>query len=441
MLFHSIIYLIIFLPFVFSVYFLLRKFTDNDGKYFIIFSGIFFYGWWNVNFTPLIICSVLFNYFISQKIINLENNSKKKVILLTGIAFNILYLGIFKYTDFVIDNLNYIFELNIQNFDLPFPLAMSFFTFQTIAYLVDCYDGEVEKGSLKDYSLFIIFFPQLIAGPIVRYNNMMSQFNTIQNKWINSKNLLLGLTIIAIGLFKKVILADNLSINVDYGFENYDTINFVESWIVSFSFTLQLYFDFSGYIDMATGSALLFNILLPKNFDSPFKATSLIEFWKKWHITLFNFLMNYIYFPILRSLQKVNYFNAMIVTLLVFIISGIWHGPSYGYILFGTLHGLGLIVNHTFNKFNLFKMNKIIGWLITINYVNFTLIFFRCENLDSALSIIKSMLDINNISFKTNFFDNYYIVIVYVLSLIIVFFFKNVNFLIENYFEKKEHIK
>ena len=226
MLFHSLTYLLLFLPVVFTLYFLVRKFTYNDGKILLIFSGIFFYGWWNINFTPLIVISVLFNYYISKKIVDLENKKKKKIILLSGIFCNIIYLGVFKYTDFIISNLNYLFKFNIETFGLPFPLAMSFFTFQTIAYLVDCYDNEIKIKSLKDYSLFIIFFPQLIAGPIVKFNNMMPQFNLGENKSINAKNILLGLIIILIGLFKKVILADNLSINVDYGFNNYESINF-----------------------------------------------------------------------------------------------------------------------------------------------------------------------------------------------------------------------
>ncbi len=438
MLFHSLIYLLLFLPSVFTLYFLLRRLTNNDGKILLIFSGIFFYGWWNVKFTPLIICSVLFNYYVSKVIINLENKKKKKLILFFGIFCNIVYLGIFKYTDFIINNLNYFFHSNIETFGLPFPLAMSFFTFQTIAYLVDCYDGEVKIKSLKDYSLFIIFFPQLIAGPIVKFNNMMPQFNSSKNKSINTKNILLGLTIILIGLFKKIVLADNLSINVDYGFNNFESINFIESWITSFSFTFQIYFDFSGYIDMATGSALLFNILLPKNFDSPFKATSLINFWKSWHITLFNFLMNYVYFPILRSLHKINFVNAMFVTLIVFIISGIWHGPTYGYIIFGTLHGIGIIINHTFNKINIFKINKFLGWLLTITYVNLTMIFFRCENLESAFGIIKSMIGHNGFGFRTNFFDDYFLIFVYISSVAISLFFKNINYLIDNYYETKK---
>ena len=438
MLFHSFNYLVIFLPSVFTIFFLIRKFSEDDGKIFLIFSGIFFYGYWNIKFIPLIIFSILFNFFLSQKIKTIDNKKKRKVILLLGIFCNVFYLGIFKYTDFVIVNLNYFFNLDINVLGLPFPLAMSFFTFQTIAYLVDTYDNEIKNHTLKEYSLFIIFFPQLIAGPIVRFNNMVSQFNSFDSKFIYKKNIILGLTIILIGLFKKLVLADNLSINVDYGFNNYESINFIESWISSLSFTFQLYFDFSGYIDMATGSALLFNILLPKNFDSPFKASSLISFWKCWHITLFNFLMNYIYFPILRSLKEINFFNAMFVTLIVFIISGIWHGPTWGYIIFGTLHGIGMIINHIFNRINLFNMNKFCGWFLTIIYVNFTLIFFRSENFNTALSIIKSMIGVNGFELNTFFFDSYFMISIYILTIVIIFFFKNINYLIDTYFKKEK---
>ncbi len=436
MLFSSVHYLLFFLPLVFILYFLQRRFTNSDGKIILILAGLLFYGWWNVNYAPLIVFSIFFNYLLFTKIISSEEKKKKKFLLLFAIFCNVLYLGIFKYTDFVIKNLNYFFKLDIELFNLPFPLAMSFFTFQTIAFLVDAYDDEIKNINLKKYSLFIIFFPQLIAGPIVKYNNMMSQFDSFENKNINLNNILLGLTIIAIGLFKKVIIADNLSINVDFGFENYNQINFIESWITSLSYTFQLYFDFSGYIDMATGSALLFNILLPKNFDSPFKATSLIDFWKRWHITLFNFLMNYIYFPILRSFKNINFINAMIITLFVFIISGFWHGPSWGYVIFGTLHGVGLVINHIFNKISLFKLHKALSWCLTIIYVNFTLVFFRSENLQSAFSIIKSMFGFNGLKYKTNYFDDLLIIIISIAAFTICIFFKNVNYLIENFYKK-----
>jgi len=234
------------------------------------------------------------------------------------------------------------------------------------------------------------------------------------------------------------VLSSGLELNVDSGFNNYLDLNFIEAWIVSLSFTFQLYFDFSGYIDMATGSAILFNIRLPQNFDSPFKATSLINFWHRWHITLFKFLMNYIYFPWIRSLKKITYTKAMFVTFCVFIISGIWHGPTWGYVMFGVLHGIGLIINHTFNRLNLFKLHFLFGWFLTMFWVNLTQIFFRSKDLDTAIYISKTIFGLNGLNFYTNMFNNYFTILSTIAALIIVFCFKNTNYLIENHFKKSE---
>jgi D-alanyl-lipoteichoic acid acyltransferase DltB (MBOAT superfamily) len=372
---------------------------------------------------------------MSNLIININDQVRKKRLLLLSIFLNVFYLGIFKYTDFIIQNINTLIGSDIEKFNIPFPLAMSFFTFQTIAFLVDCYDEEIKKNDLKKYSLFIIFFPQLVAGPIVKYNDMIPQFENPKNQLINKNNIVLGLFVIIIGLFKKIVIADTLSINVDDGFNNYLELNFVESWIISLSFTLQIYFDFSGYIDMATGSAILFNIRLPQNFDSPFKASSLINFWHRWHITLFKFLMNYIYFPWIRSLKKITYSKAMFVTFCVFIISGIWHGPTWGYVMFGILHGVGLIINHTFIRLNLFKIPSFVGWFLTMFWVNLTQIFFRSKDLDTAIYISKSIFGLNGFEFKTNLLNDYLILSASITALIIVFCFKNTNYLIENHFK------
>ena len=206
-------------------------------------------------------------------------------------------------------NLKSFKSININQINLPFPLAISFVTFQTIAHLVDCYNGKIEKNSLARFSLFIIFFPQLIAGPIVKYRHMMTQFCDDNSRNFNLKNFNLGLIIILIGLFKKILLADNLAFLVEYGFTYPTNLSFYESWLTSLCFTFQIYFDFSGYIDIATGIALLFNIRLPQNFDSPYKSTSIINFWQRWHITLSHFLTNYIYFPWAKSLKNVNFIN------------------------------------------------------------------------------------------------------------------------------------
>jgi D-alanyl-lipoteichoic acid acyltransferase DltB (MBOAT superfamily) len=314
---------------------------------------------------------------------------------------------------------------------LPFPLALSFVTFQTIAYLVDCYDGNILKHNIKKYSLFIIFFPQLIAGPIVRYNNMISQFEDKKNALINYKNIYIGLVVIAIGLAKKILIADNLSVIVDQGFNLQQQLSFLESWLVSISFTFQIYFDFSGYIDMATGIALLFNINLPRNFDSPFKASGIINFWQRWHITLSTFLTNYIYFPISRSLNELTFIKSMIITMVVFLIAGLWHGPSWLFIAFGGLHGLGLVVNHSFRKISSFRLNKIFSQFITFNFVNFTLIFFRAESFESSANIIKGMFVLKDINGLVNIFTPTNSIIAFVASFLICFLFKNTHYIIE----------
>ena len=310
---------------------------------------------------------------------------------------------------------------------------MSFFTFQTIAYLVDCYDGNIKKTRFTQYSLFIIFFPQLIAGPIVKYNHMMSQFDDQNNRLINRQNLNLGLVIILIGLFKKIILADNLAIFVENGFSGSQSLEFFASWLTSLSFTFQIYFDFSGYVDMATGIALLFNIRLPVNFNSPYKATSIINFWQKWHITLANFLTNYIYFPWVKSLRKVNFLKIMAIIFFVFLIAGIWHGPSWLYVVFGALHGFGLIVNHVYRKLFDYRFNKYIACFFTFNYINLTFVFFRSNNLDNALNIINGMLGFNGFELNNYFGDKIYIMTTLLLAAIVVFCFKNTSYLINKF--------
>jgi D-alanyl-lipoteichoic acid acyltransferase DltB (MBOAT superfamily) len=317
--------------------------------------------------------------------------------------------------------------------NLPFPLAMSFFTFQTIAFLIDCYDDNIKKTSLIQHSLFIIFFPQLIAGPIVKYNHMMPQFNDEKNRFFNQRNFSLGLVIILIGLSKKILLADNLAGFVDYGFSDHQNLEFFGSWLASLCFTFQIYFDFSGYIDMATGIALLFNIELPQNFDSPYKARSIINFWQRWHITLSNFLMNCLYFPWIKSLKKTNFLNAMIVTFFVFIIAGIWHGPSWLFVIFGALHGIGIIINHSFKKLFQFKINKYVSCFLTFNYINLTFIFFRSENLDNATNIIRGMLGFNGYNFSSFTEDKVFIILILLVSMLISFFNKNTNYLIEKF--------
>ena len=433
MLFHSPFFLFLFLPVILFLYFITSKYSKSAYEYILVFAGIFFYAYWDIFLSPIIIGSIIFNYYFSKTIKEKPDDKSKRKLLIIAIIFNIIWLAIFKYTDFIIQNLNVLFNSNIDQINLPFPLAISFVTFQTIAHLVDCYNGKIEKNNLVRYSLFIIFFPQLIAGPIVKYRHMMTQFCDDNNRNFNFKNFNLGLIIILIGLFKKIFLADNLALIVEYGFTNPSSLSFYESWLTSLCFTFQIYFDFSGYIDIATGIALLFNIKLPQNFDSPYKSTSIINFWQRWHITLSHFLTNYIYFPWAKSLKNVDFLNTMIITFLVFVIAGFWHGPSWLYVIFGSLHGLGLVINHTFRRFFNYRMSSLLACFLTFNYVNFTFVFFRSKNIEDALNILRGMFGANGYGYPD--FSNFsvYIILILLLSVIITFVSKNTNYLIENF--------
>lgn len=431
MLFHNPVFLFLFLPVVLVLYYYASKFSKLSYEYFLILAGFFFYAWWNIYLSPIIIISIIINFYFGNLIKKTFEKNFRKKILIFSIFLNILFLATFKYVDFIIDNVNYLFNFDIHSLNLPFPLAISFFTFQIIAYLVDCYNGIIKKTRLTQFSLFVIFFPQLIAGPIVKYNHMMSQFDNDSNRFINKQNLYLGLIIILIGLLKKVILADNLAVFVDNGFANTQDLKFYASWLTSLSFTFQIYFDFSGYVDMATGVALLFNIKLPLNFNSPYKATSVINFWQKWHITLANFLTNYIYYPWVKSLKKVNFFKIMFIIFCVFLIAGLWHGPSWLFVIFGALHGLGLISNHLYRKLFEYKLNKYIACFLTFNYINLTFVFFRSSSLEDSINIIKGMLGMNGVEYLNYFENKIFIITVLLVAIIISFAFKNTNYLID----------
>tara|TARA_B100000575_G_scaffold290185_1_gene293376 strand:+ start:5196 stop:6515 length:1320 start_codon:yes stop_codon:yes gene_type:complete len=430
MLFHNPSFLFIFLPIVFFAYFV---FTKKIRFWLLIVSGFIFYAAWNIKLSPLILFSIIINFFVCRFLIKNHNKVVKKRILVASIIFNITYLGIFKYADFFILNINTLINTNFELWKLPFPLALSFVTFQTIAFICDCYEDDIKDFSFKKYALFIIFFPQLIAGPIVKFNMMINQFESDKNEIINFKNIIIGLIVLSIGIIKKVFIADNLSIFSDQLFALNDNLNFFETWIGTFCFTFQIYFDFSGYIDMATGIALLFNIRLPLNFNSPYKATGIIDFWQRWHITLTSFLTNYIYTPILRSFKNLNFFKSMIATLIVFLIAGLWHGPSWLFVIFGAIHGIGLIINHIYRRFFKFEINTVISRVLTFLYINFSFVFFRSESLDDAFIILERMMGIGlfkNIEyFKLDMTHN--TLVAFSASLLICFFLKNTNWLIE----------
>ncbi len=429
MLFYTKEFILLFLPITLFFYYFVSKY-NLCKKIILILLSLAFYSWWNIYYLPLILFSVLVNFALGNKIKKSVN--KKSFYLGLAITFNILLLFSFKYVDFFIDNLNLLTNTSIDNLNLPFPLGISFYTFQIITYLVDCYYSEIKDNKFRNFFLFVVFFPQLIAGPIIKYNYFKGQIDSKVANIFNIDNFIKGAFIFLIGFIKKVYLAHNLSIYVDKGFENLNELNFITAWITSFSFLFQFYFDFSAYVDMALGCALMMNIVLPKNFNSPLKAVNVIDFWKRWHITLTNFLMNYIYFPILTSRREITFTFSMMVTLFVFLLAGFWHGPAWTFLFFGLLHGLGVVFNHIVAKIFDYKINKALSIFLTLTYVNITFIFFRSENLSEGFNFLEKMffnIDLSKILelFHHDLIGNNFHYLIFIASFLVIFLFKNSN--------------
>jgi len=396
MLFNSFEYILLFLPVTFFVYFGLNKAKLVQlSKGWLVFASLFFYSFWNIKYLPLILCSMLFNYSIGSTLnnpTNLKLKINRKMVLAFGITCNLLLLGYYKYFDFFISNINLALNNHFNLLHIILPLGISFFTFTQIAYLVDAYKQEVKEADLLNYALFVTFFPHLIAGPILHHREMMPQFSKLKNKVINHKNISAGIFLFTIGLMKKVIIADALIPIVNQGFDVAKTLNFFEGWFTSLSYAIQLYFDFSGYTDMALGTAMMFNIFLPKNFNSPYKAFDIQDFWRRWHITLSRFLKNYIYIPLGGNrLGKFKTYRNLFVT---FLIGGIWHGAAWTFVIWGTLHGFAIIINRIWQKFKI-PIHPFISVASTLIFVNVCWVFFRANNFDSALKVLKGMFGFN----------------------------------------------
>ncbi len=386
----------IFLPLVLTGFYTIGRVSNNKiATVWLTGSSLFFYGYWNPAYVSLIICSVIFNYIIGFSLSDLtKKENLRKFILVVGIIANLSLLGYYKYANFFINNINMIFsrELNIDKIILP--LAISFFTFQQIAFIVDAYKQEIKEYNFLHYCQFVTFFPQLIAGPIVHHKQIMPQFSLKETYFLNHKNISMGLLIFVIGLLKKCVIADTFAFWVNTGFNDPLSLSTIQAWATSFSYTFQLYFDFSGYADMAIGSALLFNIKLPINFDSPYRSKSIQEFWRRWHITLSNFLRNYLYIPLKGSTKGSSrtFINLMITMLL----GGLWHGAGWLFIIWGGLHGFALVIQRLWSKTGI-KMPNFVAWFITFNFINICLVFFRSKSFPDALIMLKSMFVIDEV--------------------------------------------
>lgn len=397
MLFNSYEFLLVFLPITWVIFRLVARLRAPAAAMItLVTASLVFYGYWNPKLVLLLLLSVAFNYGWSTWLD--RSRAHAKLLLAIGIGANLALLGYFKYTNFLLENLSQVGLVPQMKRNIVLPLGISFFTFVQVAYLVDIYTGAARRGSLLRYVTFVTFFPQLIAGPIVRYREIVPCYGSLRLCAMSHRNLAVGLGLIALGLFKKTVLADTLSPWVDDAFGTTDRLSFIEAWGASLAYAFQIYFDFSAYSDMAIGVARLFNVDLPINFRSPYKATSIIDFWRRWHITLSRFLRDYLYIPLGGNRRGVarQYLNLLATMLL----AGLWHGAGWTFVLWGGLHGVYLAINHMFRRIGRrleWHVPAWAGWAVTFACVNVAWVFFRADSITRAVDIVKGMMGMNGI--------------------------------------------
>jgi alginate O-acetyltransferase complex protein AlgI len=403
MLFNSFIFLFAYLPITLVGYLILNaKNLEISSKIWLTVASLFFYAYWKLAFLPIIVVSILVNYLVGGHLGRISicksqparsGNAYAKRVLISGVLFNLGLLGYFKYADFFISNISMAFAQSIPLLHIALPLGISYYTFQQIAFLVDSYRGEIEENNLLNYSLFVSFFPQLIMGPIIYYKEMMPQFKDVQNRVLNWNNVYIGFFFIGVGLFKKVVIADTFAVWVTEGYADPASLSFFSAWKASLSYSIQLYFDFSAYTDMAIGVARILNINIPQNFNSPYLSLSIQDFWRRWHITLGRFLRDYIYIPLGGNRKgRLRTYTNLFVT---FLIGGIWHGAGWTFVVWGALHGAALCIHRFWNRLGL-RMPRGIAWLTTFLFVNAAWVVFRADSIATAGKVLWAMLDISN---------------------------------------------
>lgn len=381
MLFNSLVYSLFFLPITALLYSGLKRYNITASKIFMVVVSAYFYTYITYDGIATLALSCLISYC---SYLAIRKSYRKKIAMSVGVAANVILLCMIKYNHFIPEGFS---DQTDWLHTYGMPLAISFFTFQQISFLVDAYKGKIERVNIIDYLYYTLFFPKMIAGPITRWQSLMPQ--TSSREIVKSTMVLLGLTVLSIGLFKKVVLSGLFSRYADIGYANTATLNFVEAWITSLSYTAQIYFDFSGYSDIAIGSALLLGIRLPDNFNSPYKAVNIRDFWNRWHISLSTWLRDYVYIPLGGSRKGIP--RTLANLLITFLISGAWHGSELNFIIWGLMHGVATAINVLWDKAGL-RMPSFAGWFITIIFINFSWIPFRADSVLSAYEIGKAML-------------------------------------------------
>ena len=421
MLFNSYEFIFAFLPITLLGYFIFNHFHKNSiAKGWLVLCSLFFYGYFNFSYLWIILTSIAVNYLISfyfEKNKTPQKTMLRKVLFGLGLALNIGLLFFYKYLDFIFDTVGNIFNSDPIHLGLILPLGISFFTFQQVSFLIDSYRGQAKTYNILDYSLFVTFFPQLIAGPIVLHSEVIPQFENPKNLRFNMDNFAKGLFVFSRGIAKKVLVADNFGKIVSFGYANISGLSSFEAILTILAYTFQIYFDFSGYCDMASGIAYMFNIELPMNFNSPYKARNISDFWKRWHMTLTRFLTHYIYFPLGGS--RCSSVRTCFNILVVFLVSGIWHGAGFTFILWGLMHGIAQVIYRLLRK-PIDRIPFAITWFVTFVFVNLAWVYFRAETITDANNMImhifsggfsldfeitETMLNIVPISIVTNILD------------------------------------
>lgn len=410
MLFNSYIFIAVFLPAAVAAVWLAKCYlSHNAALAALTLASLFFYAWWNPPYVILLLASIAANYLIGRQVRHFKGvgrRSAARILTILGVGANLGIIGYYKYADFFVTNIDGLTGLDFTIGVVLLPLGISFFTFQQIAYLVDSYREQVQPHNFLDYAMFISFFPQLIAGPIVYHGEMLRQLHGEFALRFTSNDVAIGLTIFTMGLFKKVVLADGMATYATPGFDAVEAgavLNFLEAWSAALAYTLQLYFDFSGYSDMAIGLGRIFGLRLPVNFNSPYKADNIIEFWRRWHMTLSRFLRLYLYVPLggNRRGPYRRWLNIMITMLL----GGLWHGAGWTFVVWGGLHGCYLAVNHLWRYLRTTVMGgvpitspeRFAGFALTFVAVVVAWIFFRAESFTGALAMLEGMAGLNGI--------------------------------------------
>lgn len=421
MLFNSYAFVLLFLPVTLLIFFVLGKYGRSLATLWLFAASLFFYAWWNPAYVGLLLASVSSNYALGRAIVRERARGREtlhRAILILGIALDLGLLGYYKYANFFVTNVSSLLNDGWHIDRIILPLGISFFTFTQIAFLVDAFRGEVKESNFIHYGLFVTYFPHLIAGPLLHHKEVMPQFAQPATYRVDWENVAVGLSLFAFGLFKKVVLADGIAPFANVVFAAVyrgETPTSMEAWGGALAYTFQLYFDFSGYTDMALGISCLFGVRLPLNFNSPYKAVNIIDFWRRWHITLSRFLRDYLYFPLggNRKGRLRRYLNLMATMLL----GGLWHGAGWTFLIWGGLHGIYLAINHAWHGLrdqlgypvaNISRSGRVAGMLITFPAVVIAWVCFRAPDMHTAMRLISSMVGLNGITLPGRWLFNGY---------------------------------